>query len=218
MINITILGQPIPKRRARHVNRGSYVATYDPQEKNKQSVKRLMAHSLADYANTHPVIISQLCKAEAYTVEMKFYLAIAHSDTIVERNAKEWGFQAANQVADIDNLCKFYMDCANGIIWTDDRSVVELKSKKLYSNNPRTEIKIMALEHLPISDNNKNILLCFTSEVEFKSFIDDAKSLNGALTIDGYNLSQQAHNIREFVRKYADLIKRIKRKIPDGRE
>jgi len=32
---------------------------------------------------------------------------------------------------DIDNLAKFYMDAANGILWGDDSQVAELKARKV---------------------------------------------------------------------------------------
>lgn len=44
---------------------------------------------------------------------------------------------------DTTNLFKFLEDTIKGIIIKDDSQVVQIKAEKLYSTNPRTELKIM---------------------------------------------------------------------------
>lgn len=43
---------------------------------------------------------------------------------------------------DLDNLIKFVKDALNKIYWTDDSIICTIISRKLYSENPRTEITI----------------------------------------------------------------------------
>lgn len=43
---------------------------------------------------------------------------------------------------DLDNLLKFSLDCLNRIAWKDDAQICQAEAQKVYSNNPRTEIKI----------------------------------------------------------------------------
>ena len=47
---------------------------------------------------------------------------------------------------DIDNLVKFILDCANGIIFCDDALISCLVAHKRYSEVPRTEFSITRLE------------------------------------------------------------------------
>lgn len=41
---------------------------------------------------------------------------------------------------DTDNLIKFYLDCANDIIFTDDSIVTQIYAEKLYGDHARVEI------------------------------------------------------------------------------
>lgn len=43
---------------------------------------------------------------------------------------------------DLDNLCKFLWDSMNGVIISDDKILVSLSAKKMYSNKPRYEFTI----------------------------------------------------------------------------
>ncbi len=43
---------------------------------------------------------------------------------------------------DIDNAVKNIFDCMNGLIWKDDKQVVELWVKKTYSIDPRWDITV----------------------------------------------------------------------------
>ena len=43
---------------------------------------------------------------------------------------------------DLDNMCKFLLDCLNKEAFLDDRQVVRLDATKMYSFTPRSEIHI----------------------------------------------------------------------------
>jgi Holliday junction resolvase RusA-like endonuclease len=43
---------------------------------------------------------------------------------------------------DIDNVIKIIADSLNGIAYKDDTQIVKLTAHKLYSDNPRVEIKL----------------------------------------------------------------------------
>lgn len=44
---------------------------------------------------------------------------------------------------DVDNLNKFLCDCLKNIIFHDDSQVIEINSKKIYSESPKTVIKVI---------------------------------------------------------------------------
>ena len=46
---------------------------------------------------------------------------------------------------DIDNYEKFIYDCLNQVAWKDDKLIAESHARKVYSENPRTEIIIRSL-------------------------------------------------------------------------
>ena len=43
---------------------------------------------------------------------------------------------------DLDNACKIIMDALNGVAFDDDKQIVDLRAKKLYSDNPRVVVKL----------------------------------------------------------------------------
>lgn len=49
-------------------------------------------------------------------------------------------------VPDLDNMIKFYLDVAIGVIYEDDKQVVKITAEKVYSKEPRTEITITELQ------------------------------------------------------------------------
>lgn len=58
-----------------------------------------------------------------------------------------------NKSPDLDNYVKLILDAFNGILWEDDRFIVQVDSSKFYTiNKERTEIEI---EDLPFPMNKK---------------------------------------------------------------
>lgn len=47
---------------------------------------------------------------------------------------------------DLSNLIKFVEDALNGILWSDDKIIYLLTSKKIYSLNPKTLIYVQETE------------------------------------------------------------------------
>ena len=52
---------------------------------------------------------------------------------------------------DLDNACKSVMDCANGILWNDDRQVVTLIARKVYGEQPSIKLSVW-LKDRPIKN------------------------------------------------------------------
>jgi len=127
-MKIIIQGPPIPK--ARHRHKGKF--SYDPQQKLKEDIKLQMISEMITNA-------SDLIEEVSYHVTMIFYMEIPKSMSKIGRMRLN---DTPHRVKpDLSNLCKFYEDCGNGIIWSDDSKIVELNLKKFYSDSPRTVIE-----------------------------------------------------------------------------
>lgn len=121
-MKLTILGKPLAKKRPRFTRRGKHVITYNSQKDEM------------DY--TKAVIKSQYSGkplSGALSCSIIFYMPTPKS-----RKGEHWHCIRP----DIDNLEKFIFDCLNGIVWIDDCQVSEVYKRKIYSDNPRTEITI----------------------------------------------------------------------------
>jgi Holliday junction resolvase RusA-like endonuclease len=81
---------------------------------------------------------------------------LALSFTAVFQVPKSWSIKrkTANRIKaeyvtkkpDVDNLAKIIGDALNGVTWTDDSQVVELRScTKVYGDEPRVEVTIERL-------------------------------------------------------------------------
>lgn len=179
-MKIIIPGKPIAKQRARHSNRGKYVVTYDPQEKEKKRVRNIITSQLAELAQSENKLdaldLGKICCSKVFSVQFIFFLPINQSDSVSARNKKLWGITKASTKPDYDNLEKFYLDCSNGILWGDDATVVKAQAIKLYSDEPRVEIVINAIQDVKINESVEKVITAF-SPSEFRTMQDYAKKI-----------------------------------------
>jgi Holliday junction resolvase RusA-like endonuclease len=79
--------------------------------------------------------------SRAISLDVEFYMPIKLTLKVRRPNTTYH-----KTVPDIDNLCKFLTDAIKGVIILDDRLIVSLTAKKLYSSQPRTEFTIKEVE------------------------------------------------------------------------
>jgi len=84
-----------------------------------------------------------LTKATSYCLDLTFHMPIEKSCSKSKRTAKLTNAIEHAQKPDVDNLCKFFLDCANGILYRDDCMITHIICKKYWSDNPRTEVVII---------------------------------------------------------------------------
>lgn len=121
-----LYGDPIPLARARHGQR----RTWDSQK----SLKLIKGIDLRNQHDNAPLFAGPL------KLDITFFFAIPKS----RKKHNLIGCHYLN-VPDLSNLIKWVEDVGSGIIYPDDRTIVEIISRKLYDNEPRTEIKITEL-------------------------------------------------------------------------
>lgn len=147
-MKIVIPGNPIADVRPRHKNIGNVTMTYDPLSKEKERVKKMILFEVNKTLNSDCKEIvmeaSNLAQDCAFSVDLCFHLPIPKSSSNSKKKAMHQGFIKMTKKPDIDNLCKFILDCANGILFPDDRMITTLIARKWYSENPRTEILILS--------------------------------------------------------------------------
>ena len=174
-MKIIILGDPIPKKRARQSRVNGFMMTYDPQQKEKERVKKemIVAYNEALHSANHlkSIEAAHLAKVEQFVVNFTFHMPINKTDKLYLKSLKKWGLCSHTAKPDCSNLIKFYEDCANGILFKDDSQITSGSFIKKFSKNPRTEIEIMEDKKIKIHKKVEEILKIFDPD-EFKNFLD----------------------------------------------
>jgi len=156
-MKIVIPGTPIAKKRHKCGCRGNKPFAYDPQLKQEMEAVKwemLSAFDNAINSKNKEIVVeaSNLTVAKSFEVTYDFLFPVKKSETKVKRMAKLAGLQPHNIKPDLDNLEKFYTDCATGIFWTDDCQITVMSSKKSYDDNPRTEMEIIGIKPRDYND------------------------------------------------------------------
>lgn len=209
-MKITIPGDPIPKARARVTRRGF---AFDPQEKQKKEVKRLLAQSVKEFYGDPENRIEghKLSIGEAFEVNMYFYMPIPKSFNQFKKNACKWGFIEHTSKPDRSNMEKFYEDCANGILWHDDSQIThgEIIKKYCPDDKPRTEIYMTPTPKA--REDIKNIISLFSPD-EISSIVQDANKL---LYVQSTNLPQVACFLSKLADNHSKKFMKISKNYPN---
>lgn len=133
-MKLTIPVAPQPQSRPRFTARGRYVHAYE--NKKITMYKRMVAATYQSYFGA----VKPTEKAIA--VDVVFYRPVQKSISKIERQRRLTGESLPAIKPDIDNYVKAILDALNGVAFRDDKQIISLNAKKLYSDKPRTEIEI----------------------------------------------------------------------------
>jgi crossover junction endodeoxyribonuclease RusA len=118
-VKYTIPGQPIPLARPRFSNNHVW---------DCQSGEKMVAATNLRFLHKGELLTGPL------HVDLKFFMC--H-----KTKHKSWHCVRP----DLDNLIKFILDVANGVLYEDDKQVAKITAEKTYDQKARTEITIMEL-------------------------------------------------------------------------
>ncbi len=125
-MRVQIDGNPIPYSRPRVTRHG----TYNPRYNEKKTITtQLLSHRFEKLT-------------EPLKATLVFSLPIPKSTSKKNREAMLAHKIVPTKKPDIDNLVKFILDCANGVLFEDDKQIVELVASKRYSDAPSTILHI----------------------------------------------------------------------------
>jgi Holliday junction resolvase RusA-like endonuclease len=137
MICFEIPGQPVSKGRARSHRRGNYIAHYTPEK-------------TVNYENLVKIVAMQDMKGKQLisgpiSMVISLFFQIPESWSNKKRLSALNGTVRPTVKPDLDNCVKSLCDAINGIVWHDDKQVVEVTVKKFYSDRPRANVSIIEL-------------------------------------------------------------------------
>lgn len=210
-MRITIAGDPQPKARHRSYVRGGQVFMYDPQSKENEVLKNyLLSNAIANEwtPTDHPLCVS-------FIFELDAFCGASKAESII----RLWNIQTPAKKPDIDNLIKQICDLGNGILWSDDRFIIELSAIKRYSNNPCTIIDINPITEIKMTKEHENVFKTFSPEDMSNFFYDisniyasDWDHLQGDFKLSNFEMASTANTIIKFADTWADKLKKIKTK------
>lgn len=125
--------EPQQQERPRATGRGKFIRMYDPP-KTAKFKKQLRALATEMYHDA-PL------EGEIY-LKVAFYRKIQKSVSKKEHDRRVSGAHRPIVKPDLDNYIKSTLDALNGVIWTDDATIVELNTSKWYADDPRIEIEV----------------------------------------------------------------------------
>lgn len=137
MIQFTIYGDPKSKGRPRFRNTGRFIQTYTDKETASYENLVKISFALND------------CKKIEGEVPIKakiiFYMSIPKSFSKKKRVEIDKGKIRPLKKIDLDNGIKIIFDALNKIAYDDDKQIVEVITKKYYSEIPRVEVELSEL-------------------------------------------------------------------------
>lgn len=123
-----IKGNPVALARARF---GNNKKVYDPQK----NLKLISSIDLSCQHGDLPLF------TKALHLDVTFFMPIP---TCAKKRGQRLG-ELHIFTPDLSNLIKYIEDISTGVLYTDDRLIASISSKKVYDNNPRTEFTIREL-------------------------------------------------------------------------
>lgn len=126
-IEFTINGECVPKARPRFSKFGHVYTT--PKTRAYENIVKSTAID-----NRVP------CVTTALRVELVIYKSIPKSFSKAKRKLANEGKIYPIAKPDIDNYVKSVLDGLNGVLFIDDKQIVDFRAIKKYSDNPRVEV------------------------------------------------------------------------------
>ncbi|MBP2657279.1 MAG: Endodeoxyribonuclease RusA [Firmicutes bacterium] len=137
MINFTVFGEAVAQGRPKFTTINGHAKAYDPAK--SRSYKQIVRDEALKYKPSVPL-------QEAIKLRVVIYKGIPKSFSQKRRILAIAGSIRPTTKPDVDNVVKGIKDALKSVIWRDDSQVVELAADKFYSETPRVEIEISALE------------------------------------------------------------------------
>jgi len=214
-MKLTLPGDPIALQRprfSRAIGR-AYNSQYKIMEEKKQEIRDLL-NAIGD----HPDLL-EIAKAQFYTISLIFYCQIPLSSP--DGNLMAWQLKYHTK-SDLDNKIKFILDILNGLLFSDDRAIVEIKAAKVFSFNPRTEIEIMPKKTVTLPCHTEDFLKIF-SPSDLALLLQDIQLLSEKYDTEQDILSlpdsqkylwlvEMSKDLISFSEKFADKLHKLKNK------
>ena len=133
-ISFTVPGNPVAKGRARAFKRGNHIGHYTPA-------------TTANYENLVKLLASQEMAGKKLidgpvSLFLNLTFAIPESWPRKKKEKAIFGEIYPTVKPDLDNCQKLICDALNGVVWVDDKQVVDVRVRKYYSSKPCAVVSV----------------------------------------------------------------------------
>jgi Holliday junction resolvase RusA-like endonuclease len=142
-ITFTVPGAPTAKGRARSFVRNGHVAHYTPgktvlyENLVKMAAQVAMGFSILDPRKPLDPPIDGACE-----LNLTLHMPIPASWSAKKRTAALAGLILPTTKPDSSNVLKAIEDAMNGVVWIDDKQVVDHNIRRRYSDTPKAIIEV----------------------------------------------------------------------------
>ena len=134
-ISFTIPGEPCAKGRPRFSRCGPYVNTYTPEKTtNFETLVKYEYYNQCGnmrFADNAQIAIDIIAYRSIPKNTSKKKRALMCAEKVVPITKPDW-----------DNIGKIVSDALNGLAYRDDSQIADSRVRKMYSEEPRTEVRI----------------------------------------------------------------------------
>lgn len=143
MIEFEFLGKPVGQGRPKFSTRGGFVRAIDPQKSRdyKSYVKAVVAEKISQIKGFQPM-------QGAICLKLIAVLAIPKSKPKKFREAALTGKVHPTVKPDIDNIYKIVTDAMQGIVYEDDKQIIDAALNKRYGLQPRVVVQIYEVKNV----------------------------------------------------------------------
>ena len=139
MIKLIIPGEPCAQGRPRFSTAGGCVKAYDPAKSRsyKAFVKLIAVEEMKKQCwkyTERPLLI----RVDAYLTLAKSRSKKFKADALAGR-------ELPTKKPDVDNLLKTVMDALSGVLYKDDKQIVDCGVRKYYAEEPRLEVTLYTI-------------------------------------------------------------------------
>ena len=138
-IRFTVKGNPFGKERPKFAKRGNFVQTYTP--KNTLQHEKEVAAVYMEAAKGR-----KFEKGKPLDIRIIAYYPIPKSTSKKKQREMLEHRLRPTVKPDLDNVAKLVYDALNGVAWYDDNAIVDTQVRKFYSDTPRVDVFIRAVE------------------------------------------------------------------------
>lgn len=136
MIKLTIPGEPCAQGRPRFSTAGGFVKAYDPgKSRNYKAFVKLIAMEEMKKQGWKYTERPLLIRVDAYLTLAKSRSKKFKADALAGR-------EFPTKKPDADNLLKTVMDALSGVLYKDDKQIIDCGVRKYYAEEPKLVVML----------------------------------------------------------------------------